>query len=553
MDLEADLGIDSIKRVEILAALQETRSRPRPGARSRDGRAQDARRDRGAPRTARESGSARLHRSPRRPGPRATSAACCSRSSRRRRAIPPRCCELEMDLEADLGIDSIKRVEILAALQDAPPTCPRSPRPRWPRSGRWHRSPSGWARTTARRRSPPRPHTSGPPRRRSRYVRVLGRFELASIPAPAIGLGAGGLVHEPAPCDHAGRSRRGGCPRRASSAARRRCERLRARPGARPRAWSFSVGSASSTTSTTRSVSIARAFEAAQAVAPRLAAEGGAVRHRAGHGRRLRPRRAQNRCGPGSAGSRGSSRQPLRSGPKPRSRRSTSSAAAARRSGLRRPSRTSCSSVGPSSRSACRGWSADDARESRRGLATPGPPLVDQGSMIVATGGGARRDGCRRARPGAQHALQSRPGSHGARRRAGGPARTSRTRSPQPSAARRRPRAEGRTLGPAELRSEARRVLAGVRSGRRWPRSETPVPRASICGVDVRDEASVRRPSTRFATAFGAHHGRRPRRGRARGQADRGEDTRAVRPRLRHQGRSACARCSRPRARIRSS
>ena len=37
---------------------------------------------------------------------------------------PAEMLELEMDMEADLGIDSIKRVEILGALQDAHPELP---------------------------------------------------------------------------------------------------------------------------------------------------------------------------------------------------------------------------------------------------------------------------------------------------------------------------------------------------------------------------------------------------------------------------------------------
>ena len=37
---------------------------------------------------------------------------------------PPEMLELDMDMEADLGIDSIKRVEILSALQDRHPELP---------------------------------------------------------------------------------------------------------------------------------------------------------------------------------------------------------------------------------------------------------------------------------------------------------------------------------------------------------------------------------------------------------------------------------------------
>jgi hypothetical protein len=50
--------------------------------------------------------------------------------------------ELDMDMEADLGIDSIKRVEILGALQAQFPNCRRWTIPHWPNCARWDRSPN---------------------------------------------------------------------------------------------------------------------------------------------------------------------------------------------------------------------------------------------------------------------------------------------------------------------------------------------------------------------------------------------------------------------------
>ena len=133
MQLDADLGIDSIKRVEILSALQD-RLPEAPAVRPEH---------LGTLRTLRQiadflDGPAsalpcrrRLERSRR---VRAAATAHSRRRDSRRR--PPRCLlevvsektgypvemlELDMQLDADLGIDSIKRVEILSALQDRLP------------------------------------------------------------------------------------------------------------------------------------------------------------------------------------------------------------------------------------------------------------------------------------------------------------------------------------------------------------------------------------------------------------------------------------------------
>jgi acyl transferase domain-containing protein len=128
MQLEADLGIDSIKRVEILAALQE-RAPDLPEVQPADvaelrtlGQILDFM-DRGAA------------ASPAATPPLATSAAAAPPAQRDLRGLlldvvadktgyPADMLQPEMQLEADLGIDSIKRVEILGALQERAPDLP---------------------------------------------------------------------------------------------------------------------------------------------------------------------------------------------------------------------------------------------------------------------------------------------------------------------------------------------------------------------------------------------------------------------------------------------
>ncbi|SNB46800.1 type I polyketide synthase [Geobacter sp. DSM 9736] len=123
MTLDADLGIDSIKRVEILSALQE-RLPDAPAVKPEH---------LGTLHTLREivahlgsSGAA----SAATPAPSASS----KRETNTERVLlavisertgyPEEMLELDMTLDADLGIDSIKRVEILSALQERLPDAP---------------------------------------------------------------------------------------------------------------------------------------------------------------------------------------------------------------------------------------------------------------------------------------------------------------------------------------------------------------------------------------------------------------------------------------------
>ncbi len=129
MDLEADLGIDSIKRVEILSALRE-RAPELPeleaaelGALHTLGQITERL---GAPTATEESPVAATpaHTI----GARSTAAPDLEPLVldvvAEKTGYPAEMLSAEMDLEADLGIDSIKRVEILSALRERAPELP---------------------------------------------------------------------------------------------------------------------------------------------------------------------------------------------------------------------------------------------------------------------------------------------------------------------------------------------------------------------------------------------------------------------------------------------
>jgi acyl carrier protein len=133
MDLEGDLGIDSIKRVEILAAVQEQA----PGMPEVDASVMSTLKTLGQ---IVEYMQGLLGSSPAAAAPAAIAAPATPASAQEAPAIdlhalmlavvsektgyPAEMLELEMDLEGDLGIDSIKRVEILAAVQEQAPGMP---------------------------------------------------------------------------------------------------------------------------------------------------------------------------------------------------------------------------------------------------------------------------------------------------------------------------------------------------------------------------------------------------------------------------------------------
>ena len=118
MDLESDLGIDSIKRVEILAAMQQRMPglpEIQPGQMAKLRTLDDVVRFLGAAATT--------------PEPTAATIAVDLKTAllavvAEKTGYPVEMLRMEMELEADLGIDSIKRVEILAALQAQTPGLP---------------------------------------------------------------------------------------------------------------------------------------------------------------------------------------------------------------------------------------------------------------------------------------------------------------------------------------------------------------------------------------------------------------------------------------------
>jgi len=142
MDMEADLGIDSIKRVEILGAMQDRypdlpRLNPEELAEMRTlgqilermGGSADSSKEQGARSKNEEStppsllgkGAGGLGLSQLAPALIPTLLEVVSEKT----GYPTDMLELDMDMEADLGIDSIKRVEILGAMQDRFPDLPR--------------------------------------------------------------------------------------------------------------------------------------------------------------------------------------------------------------------------------------------------------------------------------------------------------------------------------------------------------------------------------------------------------------------------------------------
>jgi NAD(P)-dependent dehydrogenase (short-subunit alcohol dehydrogenase family)/acyl carrier protein len=129
MDIESDLGIDSIKRVEILSALDERLPGLPPVAPEDMGRMKTlAQIVRFLERTAPSGPAAEAPRppappvapegpAPQRPELGPALLAVVSELT----GYPPEMLGLEMDIERDLGIDSIKRVEILSALEERLP------------------------------------------------------------------------------------------------------------------------------------------------------------------------------------------------------------------------------------------------------------------------------------------------------------------------------------------------------------------------------------------------------------------------------------------------
>ena len=137
LDLEADLGVDTVKQAETFAAVREAFNIPRQeNLRLRDfptlkhvvGFVYQPARPRGAVRP--RPGAAAAPRWP----PTSASAPSpwrqrlagadrsergCWRSSRRRPGYPPDMLDMDLDLEADLGVDTVKQAETFAAVREA--------------------------------------------------------------------------------------------------------------------------------------------------------------------------------------------------------------------------------------------------------------------------------------------------------------------------------------------------------------------------------------------------------------------------------------------------
>ena len=118
MDLESDLGIDSIKRVEILAAIEE----------KVPGLPKVAPDQLGSLRTLGqivEAFGVSASAAPPSALPTGNVSSALLQVVAEKTGYPMEMLTLEMDLESDLGIDSIKRVEILAAIEDKVPGLPK--------------------------------------------------------------------------------------------------------------------------------------------------------------------------------------------------------------------------------------------------------------------------------------------------------------------------------------------------------------------------------------------------------------------------------------------
>ncbi|MET9113228.1 SDR family NAD(P)-dependent oxidoreductase [Streptomyces longwoodensis] len=138
MDVEADLGIDSIKRVEIMGVLQEQFPSPTPVGPEQLGELRtlgeivdfvlslggsSARAPHAAPATVTVGATATATAAPARAG--FSTAAVTSALLgivAQKTGYPAEMLDLGMDVEADLGIDSIKRVEIMGVLQEQFPS-----------------------------------------------------------------------------------------------------------------------------------------------------------------------------------------------------------------------------------------------------------------------------------------------------------------------------------------------------------------------------------------------------------------------------------------------
>ena len=126
MRLDTDLGIDSIKRVEIFSAIQERLPGMPAGGAGTDRRPGHSPRDRRLPERRAADAGPHIDAGPGDMQPpadhgRESLAQVLLEAVAEKTGYPIEMLELDMRLDADLGIDSIKRVEILSAVQDRLP------------------------------------------------------------------------------------------------------------------------------------------------------------------------------------------------------------------------------------------------------------------------------------------------------------------------------------------------------------------------------------------------------------------------------------------------
>jgi len=204
MDLEGDLGIDSIKRVEILAAVEEQA----PGMPEVDPSAMAALRTLGqivdymqgllGEPSATPPPAVAVASAPATPVAPATPSldlhALMLSVVADKTGYPAEMLEREMDLEGDLGIDSIKRVEILAAVEEQAPGMPEfdaSAMASLRTLGQIIEFMEDLMGTPSDAHAAPEPAAEEvvPP-----VVPALGRYVLEVVAAPAVGLAQPGLL-----------------------------------------------------------------------------------------------------------------------------------------------------------------------------------------------------------------------------------------------------------------------------------------------------------------------------------------------------------------------
>jgi acyl transferase domain-containing protein len=186
MDLEADLGVDSIKRVEILAAVHAQGTIVAPTDRTKmtslHTLRQIAEHLQGAPVVSAPVVSAPVA------APVVDIAAILLGVVAEKTGYPVEMLNLEMDIEADLGIDSIKRVEILAAMSERVPGIAKDRE----RPSALHTLADIVAYLGASPAPAPAPAAEVPKAKTVRRAE-LGRYALDLVPAPAAGFATPGL------------------------------------------------------------------------------------------------------------------------------------------------------------------------------------------------------------------------------------------------------------------------------------------------------------------------------------------------------------------------